>query len=119
MNRIVSDASRRVRELKRQKTKQEEEEDDEIRSIGHAPTSRMKMGADCNELVSKQLDLSSIGDAFDWSPKASPKQKKKRGFVRLSSYDNQCFASSSVNNNGMQKQNSAFVSPAKSSRNVL
>ncbi len=86
MNKIVSDASRRVRELKRQKTIQEEEED-EIRSIGCAPTNRINK-LDCNDGVSKQIDLSSIGDAFDWSPKASPKQKKKRGFVRLSSYDN-------------------------------
>ena len=37
---------------------------------------------------SKNVDLSSIGEALEWSPKATPKRKKTKGFVRISSYEN-------------------------------
>ena len=43
-----------------------------------------------SEYDSDSLDLSSIGEALDWSPKVMPALKrKKKGVVRLSSIDNQ------------------------------
>ena len=38
--------------------------------------------------VSGLVDLSSIGEVLEWSPKNTPKKTKKKGFVRLSSYEN-------------------------------
>ena len=47
---------------------------------------------------SEQFDLSSIvGEGLEWSPKASPKQKKKKGFVKLSSYEGATYSSISGN----------------------
>lgn len=86
MDRIVNDASRRVRELKRQQTLVEEDNEMEGGVMTcRAPRNRKKGGRDqqhfennydCEdgfEEQSKQIDLSSIGEALDWSPKASPK----------------------------------------------
>ena len=79
---MVSDASRRVREFKRIQAGR----DDDFSKNEVEP-----MGAGFEE-QSKLQDLTSMGDALEWSPKASTKRKKK-GFVRLTSYENQCFSS--------------------------
>ena len=47
---------------------------------------------------------SIIGEGLEWSPKASPKQKKKKGFVKLSSYEGATFSSVSGNKNGVAAQ---------------
>jgi len=50
------------------------------------------------EDADKIFDLSSImGEGLEWSPKASPKQKKKRGFVKLSSYESAAFSTANLN----------------------
>lgn len=61
------------------------------------------------------MDLSSIGEALEWSPKNTPKKAKKKTFVRLSSYENQCF--SNIAAGGMQ--DSSPASFTKSNRNLL
>ena len=80
MNRIVNDASRRVRELKR--VQRSVDEDIEMHSLRRRGTKNRNP-----EEISKQVSLSSIGEALDWSPIPTPK-KGKKGFVRLSSYEN-------------------------------
>ncbi len=80
MNRMVSDASRRVREFKRTKSAIAENLD----SNGQ--------DKDIENEASNLMDLSSIGEALEWSPKNTPKKAKKKSFVRLSSYENQCFS---------------------------
>lgn len=97
--------------MKRQQTLVEE--DIELQSL-YSGTKGCLHG----EEQSKQVDLSSMGEALEWSPKRTPKKQKKKGFVRLSSYENQCFSSlaggvsdnSSVNNN---------FSNSRSTRNLM
>ena len=60
-----------------------------------------------------------MGDDLDWSPKASPKQKKKKGFVRLSSYEGATFSSVSGNQGGGGTAAASPMSISKSMRNVL
>ena len=61
-----------------------------------------------------QMDLSSIGEAMDWSPKESTKRSKRKGFVRLSSYENQCFSTLAGGVSGASP-----ISQSRSHRNVL
>ena len=104
LNRIVNDASRRVREFKRNK-----QQDEEIESAGKDSDLD---GFD--KSVSGLVDLSSIGEVLEWSPKNTPKKTKKKGFVRLSSYENQCFSTLA---GGVKGQSP--MSYSKSQRNVL
>ena len=91
MNKIVSDATKRVKQLKRQRTEQ----------INNCSFSDGEISRDSPEKIAKnyaqqleQFDLSSIvGEGLEWSPKASPKQKKKKGFVKLSSYEGATYSS--------------------------
>ena len=102
MTRIVNDASRRVKELKRQQSLA-----DETQIVYKSPTK----GNNSDSGASRTLDeiyeekgdandlsglVSGAGQAFEWSPKNSPKQKKKKGFVKLSNYDNACFSQTSL-----------------------
>ena len=41
---------------------------------------------------SDTLNLSSIGEDIEWSPRERSPAAKKKGFVKLSNYDNQCFS---------------------------
>ncbi len=94
MNRMVSDASRRVREFKRTKS-----------TLGENMDTRSGHEKDLDNEASNLMDLSSIGEALEWSPKNTPKKAKKRTFVRLSSYENQCF--SNIAAGGMQDSSPA------------
>ena len=88
MNKIVSNANKRVRQLKRQQTQVEED----IESISALPYG-ITPGYDEQTPGEEKMDLSSICTALDWSPKGSPKRKNKPSFVRLSSYENEAFSS--------------------------
>lgn len=68
MNRIVNDASRRVAELKRQQTFVDDEI--EMQSFCDGGTKSKNYQDD----LSRQVDLSSIGEALEWSPKRTPKK---------------------------------------------
>ena len=65
---VFNEASRKLKELRRGDLT---DDDDDLQSLG----------------------LSSIGEALDWSPDEAPREKKKKkGIVRLSSLDNQCYS---------------------------
>mmetsp|Transcript_12165 Transcript_12165/g.16500 ORF Transcript_12165/g.16500 Transcript_12165/m.16500 type:complete len:93 (+) Transcript_12165:207-485(+) len=85
MKKMVSDASRRVRELKRTVRTEDYENDNPFKN----DNTPERAGEDYQ---SNKFDLSSMGEAMDFSPKPASK-KKKKGFVRLSSYENQGFTS--------------------------
>ena len=102
MNKIVSDATKRVKQLKRQRTQlidhkfsDEDGDDDSNEGTFKFPNHMKGHG---KEDADKIFDLSSImGEGLEWSPKASPKQKKKRGFVKLSSYESAAFSTANLN----------------------
>lgn len=78
VSRIVQDASKQVKELKRQK------------SLVPSPNKKRTTNIRDRSLShdSSNLHLSSIGEDIEWSPKERSPQNKKKGFVKLSNYDN-------------------------------
>ena len=49
--------------------------------------------SNATDALTKMQHLSSIGENDEWSPRERSPANKKKGFVKLSSYDNQCFSS--------------------------
>ena len=94
MNRIVQDASKQVKELKRQRT---------LQPLGRSPS-----------IQQSKIHLSSIGENDEWSPRERSPANKKKGFVKLSSYDNQCFSSTAKQ---QQQQQQGVNIPSHQSRN--
>ena len=92
MNRIVNDASRRVRALKRQQSCIEEDDGFASQNFhGRSPAIAKNEDQDSYD-SDENADLSNFGDFLEWSPKRTPAKRKKKGFVRLSSYEGACFS---------------------------
>lgn len=87
MNRIMNDANRRVKELKRMKTANP----DEMEQKANKDVSANGDGNTFEELE-VPVDMDNFGGLMEWSPKAAPAKKKRKGFMKLSSYEGQQFS---------------------------